>query len=663
MKNFSFINFLPPWVETNIQPAFYDKESGSVLQQTARMYAKVNQLVRHFNCLSKETKETVDEYIAKFVELKDFVDTYFENLDVQEEINNKLDEMVEDGTMSQLLEPYLQGYQSFRKPQKLYLAAFFDADSTPNSYLYTSVDGEKFNRISETPWTTARDADIIFYDNKFYAIVTNLQDDLSIGELFVSEDLQNWKHKPLYIDFEQPNTYRNYPCEWFVDDNGDVYLSGAYQVGTMVDTDNGRTYKDYRLYTVKVLDMDYDNFTLDTPNILSAFNYNLIDPNIIKKDNIYYMFAKKEANDGTYIAGTIQTFISSDLVTWSLASSSINSLSGYLYEAPCAVKNGDTYYLYVDNYGGDNGGYMQFVTSSDLLNWSSVAPLQSGGFPTRHGSIREIKEIGQKIVNSLKEANANDTTKRKSNILPRLMASTNNKYIELARFKFQGNYTAFTIKFNLFDIENNLYDSDYTLNIYRGNNVDTIFFREEYKGYYKNNKVLLVEGANEYILYYSTLDTVNAIPAFTVNEVIATRVDIKINDKLSILESKEDGNITYPNSTPKYVSTAEGFRIQNINLDVGETSITASFGRTNNYPSFSCILYGRFNAILFQGQINSNTGNITQHRAFDLTAQGNTYTLTVDDDNHTLTVGGLDERTEYTLLINDITYGDITFSK
>ena len=26
-----FVNFLPPWVETNIQPAFYDKESGSVL--------------------------------------------------------------------------------------------------------------------------------------------------------------------------------------------------------------------------------------------------------------------------------------------------------------------------------------------------------------------------------------------------------------------------------------------------------------------------------------------------------------------------------------------------------------------------------------------------------------------------------------------------------
>ena len=103
-----FVNFLPPWVETNIQPAFYDKESGSVLQQTARMYAKVNCLVRMFNKLSKETKETVEDYIARFVALKDFVDTYFENLDVQEEINNKLDAMVEDGTLQEIITTYIQ---------------------------------------------------------------------------------------------------------------------------------------------------------------------------------------------------------------------------------------------------------------------------------------------------------------------------------------------------------------------------------------------------------------------------------------------------------------------------------------------------------------------------------------------------------------------------
>lgn len=102
-----FVEFLPPWIETGIQPAFYDKESGSVLQQTARMYARVNMLIRMFNKLSKQTKQTVEEYIDKFNELYQYVHDYFDNLDVQEEINNKLDQMVEDGTLQEIIGEYL----------------------------------------------------------------------------------------------------------------------------------------------------------------------------------------------------------------------------------------------------------------------------------------------------------------------------------------------------------------------------------------------------------------------------------------------------------------------------------------------------------------------------------------------------------------------------
>jgi len=120
-----FVEFLPPWIETGLQPAFYDKESGTVLQQTARMYARVNMLIRMFNKLSKNTKteverfetqvnedmtqykqdinETVANYIGQFNELHDYVHDYFDNLDVQEEINNKLEAMYEDGRLEELI--------------------------------------------------------------------------------------------------------------------------------------------------------------------------------------------------------------------------------------------------------------------------------------------------------------------------------------------------------------------------------------------------------------------------------------------------------------------------------------------------------------------------------------------------------------------------------
>ena len=103
----SRINFLPPWVETNEQPAFYDKESGTVLQQTARMYAKVNQLVRSVN----EQNETIADYIQQFIDLKDYCEDYFANLDVQAEINAKLDQMAEDGELGNLIGAYITPLQ------------------------------------------------------------------------------------------------------------------------------------------------------------------------------------------------------------------------------------------------------------------------------------------------------------------------------------------------------------------------------------------------------------------------------------------------------------------------------------------------------------------------------------------------------------------------
>ena len=103
-----FVEFLPPWVETGLQPAFYDKESGTVLQQTARMYDRVNMLIRMFNKLSKNTKETVEDYIDKFNTLYNYVHDYFDNLDVQEEINNKLDDMEEEGTLQEIITAYIQ---------------------------------------------------------------------------------------------------------------------------------------------------------------------------------------------------------------------------------------------------------------------------------------------------------------------------------------------------------------------------------------------------------------------------------------------------------------------------------------------------------------------------------------------------------------------------
>ena len=72
-------------------------------------------LCNFYNYLKNEIMPTInnnaeatEELQNLFVELKDYVDHYFDNLDVTEEVNAKLDEMVEDGTMEELIAQYLQ---------------------------------------------------------------------------------------------------------------------------------------------------------------------------------------------------------------------------------------------------------------------------------------------------------------------------------------------------------------------------------------------------------------------------------------------------------------------------------------------------------------------------------------------------------------------------
>lgn len=58
-------------------------------------------VTEHYIEMDEETRQL-------FIELKSYVDNYFDNLDVQEEINNKLDAMAEAGTLQEIITAYIQ---------------------------------------------------------------------------------------------------------------------------------------------------------------------------------------------------------------------------------------------------------------------------------------------------------------------------------------------------------------------------------------------------------------------------------------------------------------------------------------------------------------------------------------------------------------------------
>lgn len=61
MKNYH-IRPLPFWVLTDLQPAFYDSESGTVLQQLSRIYPKIQEVINSYNDFVREVNRYIDEF-------------------------------------------------------------------------------------------------------------------------------------------------------------------------------------------------------------------------------------------------------------------------------------------------------------------------------------------------------------------------------------------------------------------------------------------------------------------------------------------------------------------------------------------------------------------------------------------------------------------------
>ena len=99
--------FLPPfkaWLASNI-PAVYDN--------TMTYYEELVSLIKYLQDIvvpAVNNNASAVTTISKAVEqLQSYVENYFDNLDVQEEINNKLDEMAESGELAEIIEAYYEG--------------------------------------------------------------------------------------------------------------------------------------------------------------------------------------------------------------------------------------------------------------------------------------------------------------------------------------------------------------------------------------------------------------------------------------------------------------------------------------------------------------------------------------------------------------------------
>ena len=240
--------------------------------------------------------EAVEELQNLFIELKSYVDNYFENLDVQEEINNKLDEMAESGELAELISQYLGLGALFVYDTALDLAGAENLQDGSSAYILgkeTYNDGKgAFYKIRELLNTDVPDGD---------NIIT-----LTETENLVAEKLPN---------------YRMNQAESAIDTINNTTIPA---IQDDVNTINNETIpaieeeiKDIPLQTVG----NFNNaFEASNITLLSESGYKVIEPFIVedKTTGKYYMFYSS-TQGGLYCKRAEST----DLIHWNVMSSNV----------------------------------------------------------------------------------------------------------------------------------------------------------------------------------------------------------------------------------------------------------------------------------------------------------------------------------------------------
>ena len=111
------VNYSPNFVGyKDVKPFRFwcQKVLPSVYDDSLSYYELLNKVVHYLNVVIDNlegVEQNTDALLNAYNQLQEYVNTYFDNLDLGEEIERKINEMVEDGTFDEILAPAIEEYE------------------------------------------------------------------------------------------------------------------------------------------------------------------------------------------------------------------------------------------------------------------------------------------------------------------------------------------------------------------------------------------------------------------------------------------------------------------------------------------------------------------------------------------------------------------------
>jgi len=226
------------------------------------------------------------EYIQMVDELKEFVDNYFENLDVQEEIDNKLDEMVKDGTFQSIIQPIIQQLTTCR-------------------YIFPKL------------WNTqgSGDATLLISPNKNILFDTHYTDSyLKVKEMLYDNDVDHIDVLVIsHYDGDHWANIQNLIIDGYIDSETTAYLGCIPQTYGQTYIDNANQAKAWldEAGATSVYPKENSTVTIDSDADLK-FNFLNCDPDVIDTfepkytNNASLIVIATNRNSSAFIGGDAQ---------------------------------------------------------------------------------------------------------------------------------------------------------------------------------------------------------------------------------------------------------------------------------------------------------------------------------------------------------------------